>query len=112
MAGASKTFWEIIPANRLPGDDGQILIVDREDGAEGRTVCLVPGKLLYCTEEHEFVRHLDEQDFRNARLFATAPRLRAVLTELLDWAAQSGEPDAECWEEARRVAAVLQDPGS
>lgn len=112
MPSASEISWEIVPANRLPGDDGQILVVDRQEGSEGRNVCLIPGKLQYLAEEQEFVRHLDEQDYCNAKLFATAPRLRAVLTELIDWAARSGASDAPCWEEARRVAATLQDPGS
>ena len=41
MANVSITTWNVVPPNRLPGDDGQILIVDREDGPNGRTVCII-----------------------------------------------------------------------
>lgn len=60
MPSASEVSWEIVSANRLPGDDGQIVVVDRQEGSEGRTVCLIPGKLQYLAEEQEFVRHLCE----------------------------------------------------
>jgi hypothetical protein len=37
MPGASEIYWQIIPASRLP-DDGQIVVVDRQEGSKGRTV--------------------------------------------------------------------------
>ena len=112
MACISAPTWDIVPVNRLPGDDGQILVVDRHEGSEGRTVCLIPGKPHYLTTDREFVRLLDAQDFQNARLLAAAPRLRAVLAELIEWAARSGAPEAPCWEEARAAAATLRDLAS
>jgi hypothetical protein len=102
----------VVPPNRLPGDDGQILIVHREDVPNGRTVCIIPGSLLYLNVERDFVRLLDEQDLENARLFAAAPRLRAVLTDLIEWAARSGSPEAPCWHEARALATILRTPVS
>ena len=42
--------------------------------------------VCFLTVERDFVRVLDEQDLENARLFAAAPRLRAVLTDLIEWA--------------------------
>jgi hypothetical protein len=106
------TDLNVVPPNRLPGDDGQILIVHREDVPNGRTVCIIPGSLLYLNVERDFVRLLDEQDLENARLFAAAPRLRAVLTDLIEWAARSGSPEAPCWHEARALATILRTPVS
>ena len=110
MANVSILTWNVVPPNRLPGDDGQILIVDREDGPNGRTVCIIPGRLLYLNVERDFVRLLDEQDLENARLFAAAPRLRAVLADLIEWATRAGSPEAPCWQEARALATILRTP--
>ena len=77
--------WELVRAGALPGDDGQLLLVDREDGPDGRTVCVVPGHLVHRARDGELVRLLDEQDLENARLFTAAPALRETLAALLAW---------------------------
>lgn len=104
--------WELVPVGSVPGDAGQILIVNREDGADGRTVCVVPGKLLWHREESDFVRRLDEQDIQNAQTIVTAPKLRAALASLVEWAARTGGWEAPCWEEAQALLAALRDPSS
>ena len=102
--------WEIVRTGALPGDDGQLSLLDREDGAGGRTVCIVPGHLEWRTAEGDFVRLLDENDVTNARVIAAAPRMHAVLQRLTEWASSMGGWEAPCWAEAQAVFASLQMP--
>ncbi len=39
------TPWELAPSDPAVGDETPLLILDRGDGPEGRTICFVPGKL-------------------------------------------------------------------
>lgn len=98
--------WEIASS----GDGRTIFVFGREDGPDGRTVCVVPGNLTWCYAERGFVRRLDQQDHDNARLIAAAPRLRAALADLIEWSARTGGWDAPCWEEARAVLDALRKP--
>ena len=84
MAAAALPDWEIIEVGAAPGDDGQILIVDRTNGADGRTVCIVIGRLERSSADNGFVRVLDAEDVSNARLVAMAPRTRAALAGLVE----------------------------
>ena len=102
--------WEIVRTDALPGDDGQLLLLDREDGAGGRTVCIVPGRLEWRSAEGDVVRLLDEHDVANAKVIAAAPRMRAVLQRLTEWASSMGGWEAPCWAEAQTVLASLQMP--
>lgn len=102
--------WTIDQIGALPGDDGQILILDREDGPEGRIVCSIQGHLTWRKSADEFVRLLDEQDIENARLIVVAPAMHRVLTDLVQWATQMGGWDAPCWAAARSLLAELRQP--
>lgn len=107
--------WELVRVGALPGDDGQLLLVDGEDGPDGRTVCVVPGHLVHRARDGEFVRLLDEQDLENAWLFAAAPALRETLAALLAWRARTGGCGDPCWDTARRFLDQLRcraRPGS
>jgi len=98
---------EIVRAGALPGDDGQLLLVDRADGPHGRTVCIVPGRLVASTRDGDCVRRLDLQDLMNARLFAAARELRESLIGLLTWEAKMGGCDDPRWAKARRLVVQL-----
>ena len=102
--------WEIVHTGALPGDDGQLLLIDREDGAGGRTVCIVLGHLEWHTAEGNFMRLLDEHDVANTKVIAAAPRMQAVLQRLTEWASSMGGWEAPCWAEAQAVLASLQMP--
>ena len=39
------TAWEVAPPNPQVGAETPLLILDREDGPEGRTICVIPGNL-------------------------------------------------------------------
>ena len=95
--------WELSPASPEVGDETPLLILDREDGPEGRTICLIPGRLSRRTEDGEFVRLLDEQDLANAAAILLLPQLRSALAELIEWAARSGGWDAPCWRTAESL---------
>ncbi len=53
MANVSTPTWNVVPPHRLPGDDSQILIVDREDGPNGRTVCIQSRLLFHNASEYD-----------------------------------------------------------
>ena len=105
-----SSTWTIDRVRALPGDNGQILILDREDGPDGRTVCSIQGHLAWQRSEDDFVRLLDEQDIENARLIAAAPAMRRILADLLQWAAQTGGWEAACWAAACSLLAKLRQP--
>lgn len=92
------------------GQDGQLQIVDAEDGPAGRVVCVIPGHLVWQATPDRTVRLLDEGDADNARLIAAAPELRAALAALVEWSAQTGGWDALAWQDARTLLARLRDP--
>ncbi len=100
--------WETVRTGTQPGDNGQILLVDRDDGVGGRTICIVPGRLEWRAADGVFVRRLDEQDIANASLIAAAPQLQAALQRLAQWADSMGGWDAPCWAEAAAVLASLR----
>ena len=39
------TSWELSHAHPEIGDETPLLIFDREDGPDGRTMCMIPGQL-------------------------------------------------------------------
>ncbi len=103
--------WEIVTVGMSPGDDGQVLVIDRTAGCGGRTVCVVPGRLLR-QADGTFMRRLDDKDIGNARLLAAAPQLRAVLTDLAAWAVRMSIAGGPAWQEAAGVlASILNPPG-
>ena len=102
--------WTINRVGAMPGDDGQILILDREDGPDGRTVCSIQGHLAGQRSKDDFVRLLGEQDIENAQLIAVAPAMHRILADLLQWAAQMGGCDAPCWAAARSLLTGLRQP--
>ncbi len=92
------------------GQDGYLQIVDAEDGPTGRVVCVIPGHLVWQATPDRTVHLLDEQDADNARLITAAPELRAALTALVEWSAQTGGWDALAWQDAQALLARLRDP--
>lgn len=101
--------WVIQRAEALPGDDGQLLILDRKDGLNGRTVCVVPGNLFWDKTGCDFVRLLDEDDLANATLLAAAEPMRNALQALVAWQAQVGGVSDPAWDDARALLARLHD---
>ena len=95
--------WEVVRVGARPGDAGQLMILDREDGVHGRTVCVVPGNLEWRAAEQNIVRLLDEDDIANAWLIRAAPELRAALQRLVR---QSDRPIAESEGEKGRTYAA------
>ena len=99
--------WTIHPEDAGPGENRQLLILDREDGPQGRTVCTIQGDLLWRQGDNNFVRLLDEQDIDNARLIAAAPALRQAASDLIDWALSTQGWNPESWEAARGLLGAL-----
>ena len=100
--------WVIQRAGALPGDDGQLLILDRKDGLNGRTVCVVPGNLFWNKTGGDLVRLLDEDDLANATLLAAAKPMRDALQALVAWQARVGGVNDPAWDEARALLARLR----
>lgn len=100
MAG----MWDIVPPDARPGEETPLTIIDREDGPDGRTVCVVPGNLSWQKSDNNFVRLLDEDDIANARLLAAAPKIRSALAALLGWAIRAGHSDDPAVRAARDAA--------
>ena len=99
--------WEVQRAGALPGDDGQLLVLDREDGPHGRTVCVVPGNLFWNKAGGDLVRLLDEDDLANATLLAAAKQMRDALQGLVAWQARTGVASDPAWDDARALLARL-----
>ena len=95
-----STSWELSPASPEVGDEIPLLILDREDGPEGRTICMIPGRLSRRVAGGDFVRLIDEQDLANAAAILLLPHLRYALAEPIEWAARTGGWDAPCWQAA------------
>ena len=93
MAAPLPPRWEIIEVGRTTIDDGQILIVDRTNDADRRTVSIVVGRLARDGATGNFQRVLD----------AEAETLRLALSRLLDWASDEGGCNEACWTEARAL---------
>ena len=102
--------WTVQSVGAGPDDSGHLLILDRDDGSSGRTVCLIQGSLLWRRAEDDFVRLLDEQDIKHARLIATAPAMWRALAELVEWSSRTGEWDATCWTAARALLELTRTP--
>ncbi len=100
MAG----MWDIVPPDARPGEETPLTIIDREDGPDGRAVCVVPGNLSWQKSDNNFVRLLDEDDIANARLLAAAPQIRSALAALLGWAIRAGHGDDPAVRAARDAA--------
>ena len=105
MAGAG---WELSPADPQIGDETTLLILDREDGSEGRTICVVPGNFYRRVGDGDFVRLLDEQDLANARATLLLPQLRIALAALIEWAGRTGGWDTPCWRTAEDLLRQLR----
>ena len=95
------------PTHAEAGDETPLTIIDREDGPEGRTVCVIPGNLSRRIADGTFVRLLDEQDVAIAIAILLLPRLHNALTDLVEWAARTGSWDAPCWREAEDLLRQL-----
>ena len=52
----------------------------------------------------------NDQDWANARLVATSPKLVECLQELLEWREYMGGWEAPCWERAEQLVADLTAP--
>jgi hypothetical protein len=105
--------WEVVRPGALPGDVGPLLIVDRGDGPDGRTVCAIPGHLVHRRPDGAAVRLLDEQDLENALLFAAACDMRHMLARLVGWERRMGGRGDPCWADARKLLALLpRRPGA
>ena len=78
-----NSIWDLDRINPSAGHPGLLLVLDPEDGPNGRRVCVIPGHLEWRIATRGVVRLLDEQDVENARLIAAAPQLRAVLAALV-----------------------------
>ncbi len=102
--------WSLGRISPAAGHPGLLLVLDHEDGPDGRTVCVIPGHLEWRITARGVIRLLDEQDVGNARLIAAAPQLRSALAGLVGWSARTGGWDAPCWQDARALLARLRDP--
>ena len=102
------TSWELSPASPEAGHETPLLILDREDGPDGRTICIIPGRLSRRVADGEFVRLLDEQDLANANAILLLRDLRSTLAELIEWAARTGRWDASCWRTAEDLLRQLR----
>lgn len=100
--------WEISPPSAEAGDEMPLLILDRGDGPDGRTICIIPGRLSRRTADGEFVRLLDEQDIANAAAILLVPELRRVLADLIEWGSRTGGWDAPCWQDATSLLRQLR----
>lgn len=101
----SDTTWEMVPAIAQVGQATALRIVDREDGPDGRTVCIIPGNLQQRLDNGAFARLLDEQDIANAAMILMLPRLHSAMSDLVEWASRTGGWDAPCW---RTAEALMQ----
>jgi hypothetical protein len=108
---ATAAMWEVSPPTYEVGDETALQIVDREDGADGRTVCIIPGNLKRRLDDGEFIRLLDEQDLADAALVLLLPRLRNTLCDLVEWASRTGGWDAPCWRSAEALVKQIRDVG-
>ena len=102
--------WSIARLWLRAGESGPLPIIDREDGPSGRTVCLIPGHLVWEAPDGSVVDLLDEDDIAHARLIAAAPRLRAALAALVAWSARTGHGDTRPWQDARALLDTLRHP--
>ncbi len=102
------TAWEVAPPNPHVGAETPLLILDREDGPEGRTICVIPGNLSRRVSDGDFVRLLDEQDLANAKAILLLPQLGTALADLIEWAARTGGWDAACWRTAEDLLRQLR----
>jgi len=102
--------WHLDCHRPQAGDSGPLQVLDREDGPNGRIVCVIPGHLLWHAFQGSVVRLLDKDDVENARLIEAAPQLRAVVTALLDWSAHMGGWTVPCWQDAQDLLARLRTP--
>ncbi len=102
--------WSLGRTSPAAGHPGLLLVLDHEDGPDGRTVCVIPGHLEWRITARGVVRLLDEEDVGNARLIAAAPRLRSALAGLLEWSARTGGGDAPCWHDPRLLLDSLRNP--
>ena len=100
--------WEMSPATAAAGQETTLQIIDREDGPDGRTVCILLGSLRRRVADGEFVRLLDDQDIANAAMIMLLPRLRSTMSDLVEWASRTGGWDASCW---RSAETLLLMPG-
>lgn len=105
-----NAVWSIDRIRPVAGHPGFLLVLDQEDGPDGRTVCVIPGHLAWQVTAGSGLRLLDGQDVTNARLIVEAPQLHSVLAALVGWAARMGGWDAACWDDAHALLARLQDP--
>ena len=101
--------WSLGRTSPAAGHPGLLLVLDHEDGPDGRTVCVIPGHLEWRITARGVLRVLDGQDVENAHLIA-APQLRSVLAGLAEWSARTGGWDAPCWHDAHALLARLRDP--
>ena len=106
------TTWELAPLNPQVGAETPLLILDREDGPDGRTICIVPGNLAMRVADGEFVRLLNKQDLANARAILLMPHLRTTLADLIEWAARTGGWDEACWRTAESLLSQLRSISS
>ena len=102
------TAWELAPPNPKVGNETPLLIPDREDGPDGRTICVVPGNLSRRIADGDFVRLLDEQDLANARAILHLAQLRTALADLIEWASRTGGRDAACGRTAADLLRLLR----
>ena len=100
--------WEMSSAAAEASQKTTLQIVDQEGGPDGRTVCIIPGNLSRRLAAGELVRLLDEQDIANAAMILLLPRLRSMMSDLVEWASCTGGWDASCW---RSAETLLLTPG-
>ncbi len=104
--------WDVSPSTARVGDETALQIIDRENGPDGRTVCIIPGNLMRRTTDGNFTRLLDEQDLANAASIRLLPQLTETLSELVKWAAHMGGWDAACWRSAEELLQQLRSANS
>ena len=99
--------WETAAA----GQETTLQIIDREDGPDGRAVCVIPGNVSRRMADGDFVWLLDEQDIANAAMILLLPQLRSTMSDLVGWASRTGGWDASCWRSAETLLQRLREVG-
>ena len=76
--------WETSPATADAGQETSLQIIGREDGLDGRTVCVIPGNESRRMADGDFVWLLDEQDIANAALFLASADAEFVTGNIVE----------------------------
>ena len=103
--------WEMSPATAAAGQETTLQIIDREDGPDGRAVCVIPGNVSHRMADGDFVWLLNEQDIANAAMILLVPQSRSTTSDLVEWASRTGGWEASCGRTAETLLQQLREVG-